>query len=231
MNGSTYDLKVTEEQNRFLVKVYGWMFAALLITGIVAAFFAANGLIVGLISSFGMGAVIAIIVVQLIMVIALSGWVKKMSAVVAMVVFFLYAALNGVTFSLFFLVYTPGSILNVFFITAGLFAFMSVYGFITKKDLTSMGNMLIMALLGIIVAGVINLFLKNAMMDFIITVVGVLVFIGLIAYDTQKIKNMNIIGNEGTDEDTKEAIVGALTLYLDFINLFIKLLRLLGKRK
>lgn len=231
MNGSTYDLKVQDEQNRFLVKVYAWMFAALLTTGIVATFSAASGLIIGLISTFGMGAIIAIVVVQLIMVIALSGWVKKMSAVVAMVVFFLYAALNGLTFSLFFLIYTPGSILNVFFITAGLFAFMSVYGFITKKDLTSMGNMLIMALLGIIVAGIINIFLKNAMMDFIITVVGVLVFVGLIAYDTQKIKNMNIIGNEGTDEDTKEAIVGALTLYLDFINLFIKLLRLLGKRK
>lgn len=231
MNESMYGLKVAEEQNRFLVKVYGWMFAALLITGVVATLFASNGLIFGLISTFGMGGIIAIVVVQLIMVIALSGWVQKMSAQVAMVVFFLYAALNGVTFSLFFLVYTPGSILNVFFITAGLFAFMSLYGFVTKKDLTSFGNMLIMALLGIIVAGIINIFLKNAMMDFIITVVGVLVFVGLIAYDTQKIKNMNVIGNEGTDEDTKEAIIGALTLYLDFINLFIKLLRLLGKRK
>lgn len=231
MNEFGQELEVSEEQNRFLVRVYAWMFVALLITGIVAAVFAANGLIEALIMSTGMIGLIAIMVLQFVMVVSLSGWAKKMSARTAMIVFFLYAALNGVTFSLFFLIYTPGSILNVFFITAGLFAFMSAYGYYTQKDLTTFGNMLIMALLGIIVAGIVNMFLKNSMMDYIITVIGILVFIGLIAYDTQKIKNMNVIGNDGTEEDTKEAIIGALTLYLDFINLFIRLLRLMGKRR
>jgi len=160
MNEYGQELEVSEEQNRFLVRVYAWMFVALLITGIVAAVFAANGLIEALIMSTGMIGLIAIMVLQFVMVVSLSGWVKKMSARTAMLVFFMYAALNGITFSLFFLIYTPGSILNVFFITAGLFAFMSAYGYYTQKDLTTFGNMLIMALLGIIVAGIVNMFLN-----------------------------------------------------------------------
>lgn len=231
MNEWNQDLEATAEQNRFLVKVYAWMFAALLITGVVALGFASTGLLGGFIQATGMFGILGIVILQLVLVVALSGWVKHMSASTAMLVFFLYAALNGVTFSIFFLVYTASSILSIFFVTAGLFAFMSAYGYYTQKDLTQLGSLMIMALLGIIVAGLVNLFLKNSMLDYVITCVGILVFIGLIAYDTQKIKNMNIIGNEGTDEDSKEAIVGALTLYLDFINLFIRLLRLLGKRR
>ena len=108
---------------------------------------------------------------------------------------------------------------------------MSAYGYFTKKDLTSWGNLLLMALFGLIVASIGNIFMKSETLMWITTYVGILIFVGLTAYDTQKIKNTNIIGNEGTDEDRKEAIIGALTLYLDFINLFLKLLRLFGKRK
>jgi FtsH-binding integral membrane protein len=116
-------------------------------------------------------------------------------------------------------------------VTAGTFAAMSVYGYTTKKDLTSWGSFLFMGLIGIIIASLVNMFLQNEAMHWIITYAGVLIFVGLTAYDTQKIKNMNILGNEGTDEDTKEAVIGALTLYLDFINLFLMLLRIMGDRR
>jgi hypothetical protein len=146
-------------------------------------------------------------------------------------VFLLYAGLTGVTFSTLFVVYTSASITSTFLVTAGTFGAMSLYGYTTKKDLTSWGSFLFMGLIGLIIASVVNMFMQNSMMSTIISYVGVLIFVGLTAYDTQKIKEMNIIGNEGTDEDTKEAIQGALTLYLDFINLFLMLLRLMGDRR
>ena len=146
-------------------------------------------------------------------------------------VFLLYAGLTGITFSTLFVVYTAASITATFMVTAGTFGAMSIYGYTTKKDLTSWGSFLFMGLIGIIIASVVNIFMESQMMHMIITYAGVLIFVGLTAYDTQKIKEMNIIGNEGTDEDTKEAIRGALTLYLDFINLFLMLLRLMGDRR
>jgi len=146
-------------------------------------------------------------------------------------VFMLYAGLTGVTFSFIFVVYTSASITSTFLVTAGTFGAMSLYGYTTKKDLTSWGSFLFMGLIGIIIASVVNMFMQSTMMHMIITYAGVLIFVGLTAYDTQKIKEMNILGNEGTDEDTKEAIRGALTLYLDFINLFLMLLRLMGDRR
>jgi hypothetical protein len=130
-----------------------------------------------------------------------------------------------------FVVYTSASITSTFLVTAGTFGAMSLYGYTTKKDLTSWGSFLFMGLIGIIIASVVNIFMQSSMMHMIITYAGVLIFVGLTAYDTQKIKEMNILGNEGTDEDTKEAIRGALTLYLDFINLFLMLLRLMGDRR
>jgi hypothetical protein len=139
--------------------------------------------------------------------------------------------LNGLTLSVLFLAYTSASIGFTFLITAGTFAGMSIYGYFTKRDLTSIGNLLFMALIGLVLATVVNWFLRSEMVYWITTYAGIVIFVGLTAYDTQKIKEMNIIGNEGTDEDRKEAIIGALTLYLDFINLFIYLLRIFGDRK
>ena len=127
--------------------------------------------------------------------------------------------------------YTTSSITSTFLVTAGTFAAMSFYGYTTKKDLTSWGSFFFMGLIGIIIASVVNMFLQSSAMYWVITYAGVLIFIGLTAYDTQKIKEMNILGNEGTDEDTKEAIRGALSLYLDFINLFLMLLRIMGSRR
>jgi hypothetical protein len=154
-----------------------------------------------------------------------------MSATTAVAAFILYSVITGFVLSMIFLVFTAASIASTFFVTAGTFAFMSILGYYTKTDLTSVGRILMMALVGLILASIVNFFMESSTLYWITTYAGVLIFTGLIAYDTQKIKNMNIIGNEGTDEDKKEAILGALTLYLDFINLFLFLLRILGNRK
>jgi FtsH-binding integral membrane protein len=154
-----------------------------------------------------------------------------MSAVGAGALFYAYAIMNGLTLSVVFLVYTRSSISTVFFITAGTFAAMSIYGYTTKRDLTSVGHFMMMGLFGLIIASVVNMWLRSPQMYWVTSCVGVIVFVGLTAYDTQKIKQLNVIGNAGTDEDHKEAIHGALVLYLDFVNLFLYLLRLLGRRR
>jgi FtsH-binding integral membrane protein len=170
-------------------------------------------------------------VAQLGLVVYLSGWIQNMSASKAMGIFILYSGLTGLTFSFIFLAYTMSSIASTFMVTAGTFAAMSIYGYTTKKDLTSWGSFLFMGLIGIIIASVVNIFLGSETIYWLVTYAGVLIFVGLTAYDTQKIKEMNILGNEGTEEDTKEAISGALRLYLDFINLFLMLLRIMGDRR
>ena len=149
----------------------------------------------------------------------------------AALIFIAYAALNGLTFSMVFLVFTSESIASTFLITAGTFGAMSIYGYFTKSDLTKIGNLAIMGLVGLIIASIVNMFLGSETLYWITTYVGILIFIALIAYDTQKIKKMNVIGNMGTEDDKKEAIMGALTLYLDFINIFLYFLRIFGKRK
>jgi FtsH-binding integral membrane protein len=221
---------VAAEQQRFMVRVYNWMTAGLCITGFMAFYVSNSPTIMGII--FGNSLIpFALIAVQLGLVIWLSVRVQHMSASLATGVFMLYAGLTGVTFSAIFLVYTAASITSTFMITAGTFGAMSIYGYTTKKDLTSWGSFLFMGLIGLIIAMVVNMFMESEAMHAIITYAGILIFVGLTAYDTQKIKEMNIIGNEGTDEDTKEAISGALTLYLDFINLFLMILRLMGDRE
>jgi len=157
--------------------------------------------------------------------------ISKMSAQTAALIFTGYAALNGLTLSVVFLAYTQESIGSTFLVTAGTFAIMSVYGYYTKKDLTSWGNILFMALIGIIIASVVNFFMQSEMMYWLITYAGVLIFVGLTAYDTQKIKRMSTANEIGSEGETKTAIVGALMLYLDFINLFLLLLRVMGDRK
>lgn len=218
------------ETQRFFVKVYGWMSLALIVTGLVAIWAASNDDGVSILAN-SRWFFIGFLILEFALVAFLVGWIMKMSSQSATLIFILYSILNGFTLSIVFLVYTAESIASTFFITAGTFAIMSIYGYFTKSDLTKLGNLLLMGLIGLIIASAVNMFYQNETLYWITTYAGILIFIGLIAYDTQKIKNLNIIGNEGTDEDKKEAIIGALTLYLDFINLFLKLLRLLGKRK
>lgn len=218
------------ETKRFFARVYGWMSMALVITGLTAFRTATTPEIISFI--FGERFVFyGLIILELVLVGALIGAIQKMSVATATIVFILYSILNGVTLSSIFFVFTTGSIANVFFIAAGTFAVMSAYGFLTKRDLTKIGNMLVMALIGLIIASVVNMFLKSEMLYWISSYAGVLIFVGLIAWDTQKLKRLNVIGDEGSDDDKKIALIGALTLYLDFINLFLFLLQIFGKRK
>ena len=222
--------QIQREQINFINKVYSWMSFALIITGLVAMWVASNETL--MMSIFSNSLIFwGLIIAEFACVAYLVGAIEKMSAQLATSIFIGYSALNGLTFSIIFVIYTMDSIASTFFITAGTFAIMSIYGYYTKKDLTSIVNLAIMGLVGVIIASVVNWFMASEMLYTIITYIGVLVFVALIAYDTQKIKNMNIIGNEGTEEDKKEAIIGALILYLDFINLFLFLLRIFGSRK
>ncbi len=221
---------VAAEQQRFMVRVYNWMSAGLILTGVMALYIASSETMANLVYS-NKAIPIILIVVQLGLVIYLSGWAHKMSASQATGVFLLYAGLTGVTLSFVFLVYTTSSVAWTFFVTAGMFASLSLYGYATKKDLSGFGQFLFMGLIGLILSRVANMFIESASFDSALNYIGVLIFAGLTVYDTQKIKRMNILGNEGTEEDTKEAIVGALTLYLDFINLFLHLLRIMGDRR
>lgn len=225
----TIGISLASETDRFMQRVYAWMAFALVVSWGVAFYISNDLTLVNLI--FDTGLFMPLIFVELGLVLGLSWLIQKMNATLAMILFILYAVVTGLTLSVIFLVYQLGSIVSIFGVTALIFAAMSAYGYSTKRDLTGIGTLAIFGLFGIVIAWLINLFLQNTLADFIISIVGVVVFIALTAYDTQKIKAMNIIGNEGTDEDKKEAIMGALTLYLDFINLFLKLLSLFGKKK
>lgn len=218
------------EQANFIAKVYGWMCAALVVTGLTAWYVAqTEELILALLSNKFL--FYGLLIGEVLLVGYISKALPTMNVMMAKALFFLYAMANGLTLSLIFVIFTASSIASSFFITAGTFAVMSIYGYFTKSDLTSMGRILMMGLIGLIIASIVNIFMQSTMMHWIISYVGVFIFTGLIAYDTQKIKEMNIIGNEGTDEDTKESLMGALTLYLDFINLFLYILRIFGDRK
>lgn len=225
---------IAKQQATFISKVYMWMSLALFISGFTA-YFTANS--PGLLSlMFGTTSptflYYALILGELGLVFALSGAIHKMTLGLASAVFLFYSFLNGMTLAMIFLAYTFSSIATTFFITAGTFAIMSLYGYFTKTDLTKFGRILSMALLGVLLAIVVNIFLNNSMLDLIISVVGVLIFVGLIAYDTQTLKNIGSqINSEDGESYSKIAIQGALSLYLDFINLFLFLLRFLGSRR
>ncbi len=233
MNDNFFDISQEEEiaeTKRFFARVYGWMSLALIITGLVAFRTASSPEILNFI--FGQHFVFyGLLILELVLVGVLVGAIQKMTPMTATIVFVLYSMLNGLTLSCIFFAFTTGSIASVFFITAGTFAVMSLYGFLTKSDLTKLGNILVMVLVGLVIATLVNLFIGSEILYLISSYVGVLIFVGLIAYDTQKLKKLNVIGNEGTDEDKKEAIIGALTLYLDFINLFLFMLRIFGRRR
>jgi len=222
--------EVAEEQRRFMLSVYNWMMTALLITTGVAYFVSTSESMIRFM--YGRPLIFfGLFILELFAVGSLAIAVRKMNVSTAMTVFFIYAALNGLTLSFIFLVYTQAAITSAFFTAAAMFGAMSFFGYVTKMDLTSWGGFFFMGLIGIVIGSVVNMFWANDVLYWLITYIGVFVFVGLTAYDTQKIKRMNIIGNEGTDEDKKEAIMGALTLYLDFINLFLLLLRIFGRRR
>jgi uncharacterized protein len=225
---------IAKQQATFISKVYMWMSLALFISGLTAYFTAnSSGLLSLMFSPTGPTFLFyALIIGELGLVFALSGVIHKMTLGLASAIFLFYSFINGMTLSIIFLAYTMSSIASTFFITAGTFAIMSLYGYFTKTDLTKFGRILSMALLGVLLAIVVNIFLKNSMLDLIISMVGVLIFVGLIAYDTQTLKNIGAQINTDIGENhSKIAIQGALSLYLDFINLFLFLLRFLGSRR
>jgi uncharacterized protein len=238
MNSSPYSSSPTFQntfdqediQRRFIVRVYGWMTLGLIVTA-AAAFFtlAIPGLLPVLLSN--QLVFLGLFLVEILMVGLLSGLVNRLSPVVAGMLFISYAILNGVTLSIVMLIYTASSVATVFGITACTFGIMTLWGYTTHRDLTRMGNLLIMALFGMVIASLVNLFLVNSAIYWITTYVGVLIFIGLIAYDTQKLKAMSTAVSSDGQMAQKASIVGALRLYLDFINLFLLLLRILGGRR
>ena len=222
----------------YMLKVYNYMGSALLVTGIVAlitfklAVDSLNPLMYSPLgnSIYNSGLAWVVMLAPLGVVMYMSFGINKMSSSKAQGIFWLFAALMGISLSSIFVVYTETSITRVFFITAGTFGSMSIYGYTTKRDLTKLGSFLMMGLIGIIIASIVNIFMQSSMMYFVISILGVLIFVGLTAYDTQKIKNMYAVSDTG-EVMGKKAVMGALTLYLDFINLFIMLLRLFGQRR
>ena len=212
----------------YMLRVYNYMASGLALTGIVAAFVASNQAVQQAV--FGTPLLWVAILAPIGLVFFLSFRINSISASTAQAVFWVYAALNGVAFASIFLVYTGTSIARVFFITSATFAAMSLYGYTTKRDLTSMGGFLFAGLIGILIAGLVNLFLQSSALQFAISVIGVVVFVGLTAFDTQRIKEIYFAA-DGEEVAAKKSIMGALTLYLDFINIFIMLMQLFGDRK
>ncbi|XWN38461.1 MAG: Bax inhibitor-1/YccA family protein [Balneola sp.] len=219
-------------QTTFINKVYVWMGLALTITGIVAMRVADSGAFMGIFTGASSAMPFYILIaVELGLVWWMVSRIDSMSSGFATALFVLYSALNGVTLSVLFYVYTSASIASTFFITAGTFGVCSAYGYFTRKDLTSIGGFLFMALVGLIIATIVNIFLASSTLYWIISYAGVAIFIGLTAYDTQKIKNMSLEVDADSEQGKKGAVMGALALYLDFINMFIFLLRIFGDRR
>ena len=228
----------------YMLKVYNFMASGVLLTGFVSLFLfkfsggdaiqvtqtgiSGTNALGDLLFKSGFAWVVAL--APLGIVFYMSFGINKMSAAKAQTIFWIFAALMGASLASIFVMYTGASIARVFFITAGTFGAMSLYGYTTKKDLTGWGSFLLMGLIGILIASLVNIFLKSPAVYFIVSVLGVLIFVGLTAYDTQKIKNM-YFESDSSEVSSKKAVMGALTLYLDFINLFIMLLRLFGQRR
>ena len=232
---------IDEGLRAYMLKVYNYMATGILLTGIIALLTFKmsvvtndSGAIVGLTqignTLYNSGLKWVVMLAPLGVVIYMSFGIKKMSASKAQTTFWVFASLMGLSLSSILLIYTGLSVTRVFFICSATFGAMSIYGYTTKRDLTKLGSFLMMGLIGIIIASVVNIFLKSSMMYFVISILGVLIFVGLTAYDTQKIKNMYSSSDTG-ELMGKKAVMGALTLYLDFINLFIMLLRLFGQRR
>ena len=230
-----YPSSFSSEQSRvdnanFISRVYAWMSLALFLTAVTSFFVASSPALLSVI--FGNKLVFyGLIIGELALVFYLSSALMRLSSSTATALFLGYAILNGLTMAFIFIIYTAGSIASTFLITAGIFGIMSAYGFYTKRDLTTLGNLCFMGLIGVVLASIVNIFWQNSTFYWITTCIGVLVFVGLIAYDTQKLKTLNQTQQEGVDNGQQKAIYGALTLYLDFINLFLLLLRFTGARR
>ena len=220
---------VQREQAAFMSQVYGWMSVALLITAVVSIYTASSETLLTLIFSNRL-VFYGLLIGEVLMVMGLSAAINKLTPTAATALFIAYAAVNGLTMAVIFLLYTGSSIASTFFITAGTFGAMSAYGYMTKTDLSSWGNLLFMGLIGLIIASVVNIFLHSETVYWITSFVGVLIFTGLTAYDTQRIKAMITLGLT-PQEERKGAIMGALRLYLDFVNMFLYLLRFFGNRR
>lgn len=218
-------------QSTLMRSVYTWMTLALVITGLTAMYMAKSLTLLNMMMQNSM-MFWGLLIAEVALVMYLSVRINKISFTTATLLFIAYSILNGATLSILFLLYTISSIATAFFVTAGTFGVMALYGYITKKDLTRIGNLCLMGVIGIIIATMVNIFINNSMMDMVISYIGVLLFIGLTAYDSQKIKHLLSSDDIEVNETTQKiAVMGALTLYLDFINLFIYLLRILGDRK
>lgn len=213
----------------FVLKVYGWMCFALLLTGATALWAANSESFKGMLME-SPGAMWILIIAEFGLVIWLSAGIKKMQSGTATLLFLAYSILNGLTLSTIFWAYGLGTVFNAFFSSALMFGTMSAYGVLTKKDLTSWGSFFNMGLIGIIIASVLNIFFASSALYWVISYLGVGVFLGLTAYDTQQIKQMAMQVSRGSEDEAKGAILGALKLYLDFINLFLMLLRIIGRR-
>ncbi len=221
---------VRASEQSFMSQVYFWMAMGLGLTGIVAGWMALNpSLMMGLARNMGLFWMLAL--VQLGIVFWLSAAIMRISVMAATIGFSVYATLNGILLSWIFLIYTGASIAATFFVTAGMFGAVSIYGFVTKRDLTSIGSFCFMGLIGIILASIVNIFLKSPALYWLVTYAGIAVFVGLTASDTQKLKRIHEQGMQSGEVLKKLALLGALALYLDFINLFLLLLRIFGRRR
>ena len=223
--------EAAEVQARFFAQVYGWMAAGLGLTGGIALFASSSPELMQFV--FGTRFVfLGLIIVELVIVGFLSARIFDWSLGKVQAAFVGYAVLNGVTLSCVFLAYTSSSIASTFFITAGTFGIMSLFGYFTKADLSGWGKLLSMAVIGLVIAMVVNMFLNNSVLEIVTSFIGVLLFTALTAYDTQKLKQLALLGvTEGEETSHKASILGALTLYLDFVNLFLFLLRIFGRRR
>ena len=212
----------------YMSHVYGWMTVGLLLTALVAWFASSNMALIQLLSK-GMW---VLLIAELALVFVISGMINRLSGAAATTLFMLYSVLNGCTFSIYFKIYTSSSIASVFFITAGMFGALAFYGYTTKRDLSGFGRFLFMGLIGLVIASLVNMFMHSEPLMWAVTYIGVFVFAGLTAYDTQKLKELG----DGLPQDDQNifrrfVIIGALQLYLDFINLFIMLLRIFADRR
>lgn len=220
--------KVDQGLRAYMLSIYNYMALGLGITGAVAYLTASSPILMNAI--FGSWLYYVVLFAPLGFVFFISARITQIRASTAQTLFWAYSGINGLLFASLFVMYTGPSIARVFFISAGMFAAMSLYGYTTRKDLSGIGSFCFMGLIGVIFASVANIFFASAAMSFAISIIGVLVFVGLTAYDTQKLKHMYYAADSG-EVATKKAVLGALTLYLDFINMFLFLLRLLGDRR
>lgn len=232
-NNSSYSIPADSAtaERKLMRNVYGWMSLALAITGLTSYYVAGSQAILSVIFS-NQFVFWGIAIAEFVLVMVLTAKINTLSFQTAGIMFAVYSILNGVLLSSIFVVYTSESIATTFFISAGMFAAMAIIGSTTKKDLSGIGRFAIMAVIGLIIASVVNIFLKSSMLEFIVSIIGVIVFAALTAYDAQKIKTMlHEYGTDVNETSQKIALLGSLSLYLDFINMFLYLLRLFGNRR